>query len=418
MVYQNINLHLSLFILPSTFPRKYFPGPVRLSERVHRIDTTLYSNFISATAAGMASAEDAPPQSIRSSFEAAEAKRRAVELSYSSSTSSTYASDLEGAISLYSQTLNSIAAASIFSPNEGIEDVSTTDIPLLLVSFYLAELVQRTSQRQPEERITVLRRARLAYDAFLDMVDAYGLATTPYDRLLERYRDDQEGFAVAGGPGMDAAARRNGKIASFRAEKELKEKLETLRRNPRYLDHGDEELVRELHLTNVTFALHTALNSLDSLNREMSLLASAPERPAADTDASLTDPLSRSRAPDHDPSLRLDQPMNTRLGAGGPLLSKEGRPLQPFTLLGANSRQELQRGTFRAGHNLPTMSIDEYLEEERRRGGIIEGGNDEAKPEVDEDDMQAVEREMYKARDWDDFKDENPKGSGNTLNMG
>ncbi|KAJ2973989.1 hypothetical protein NQ176_g6288 [Zarea fungicola] len=39
-------------------------------------------------------------------------------------------------------------------------------------------------------------------------------------------------------------------------------------------------------------------------------------------------------------------------------------------------------------------------------------------PEVDEDDMEAVDRETYKAREWDDFKDENRRGAGNTMNMG
>jgi hypothetical protein len=48
----------------------------------------------------------------------------------------------------------------------------------------------------------------------------------------------------------------------------------------------------------------------------------------------------------------------------------------------------------------------------------LEGGTDPAKPEVDEDDMEAVDRETYKAREWDDFKDENPRGAGNTMNMG
>ncbi|PHH71705.1 hypothetical protein CDD83_5121 [Cordyceps sp. RAO-2017] len=67
---------------------------------------------------------------------------------------------------------------------------------------------------------------------------------------------------------------------------------------------------------------------------------------------------------------------------------------------------------------MPTMSIDEYLDEERRRGNILQGGAEPARPPPDEDDMAAVDRETYKARDWDDFKDENPRGSGNTLNMG
>ena len=53
-------------------------------------------------------------------------------------------------------------------------------------------------------------------------------------------------------------------------------------------------------------------------------------------------------------------------------MSKDGKPLRPFTLV--DKRQQVKDGVFRPGHNLPTMTIDEYLQEERRRGGIIEGG--------------------------------------------
>jgi len=66
------------------------------------------------------------------------------------------------------------------------------------------------------------------------------------------------------------------------------------------------------------------------------------------------------------------------------------------------------------------MSIDEYLEEERKRGGIIEGGGEASGiiPEPDEDDYEKGEQETYKARAWDEYVEANPKGSGNTLNRG
>lgn len=117
---------------------------------------------------------------------------------------------------------------------------------------------------------------------------------------------------------------------------------------------------------------------------------------------------------------RLDAPLSQLMqgGRGGPILSKDGKPLQPFVLL--DSRQRLQQGVFRPGHNLPTMSIDEYLEEEKRRGGIIEGGGAQSgiPPEVDEDDLKQADIDTMKAREWDEFKEAHPKGSGNTLNRG
>ena len=116
--------------------------------------------------------------------------------------------------------------------------------------------------------------------------------------------------------------------------------------------------------------------------------------------------------------LDYSRPSAPRGGHTGPMLSKEGKPLRPFTLL--DKRQRLQEGVFRPDHNLPTMTIDEYLEEERRRGGIIDGGGEKSavRQTVDEDDMEKADEETLKDRRWDDFKDENPKGSGNTLNMG
>lgn len=65
------------------------------------------------------------------------------------------------------------------------------------------------------------------------------------------------------------------------------------------------------------------------------------------------------------------------------------------------------------------MTIDEYLEEEAKRGGIVQGGPESGRrAEVDEDDHVAADAATMKARAWDDFKDENPRGAGNTMNMG
>ncbi|KAK5998439.1 hypothetical protein PT974_00818 [Cladobotryum mycophilum] len=359
----------------------------------------------------MASSDE--PQSLRALFEAAEAKREDLEAS-PNAMSPQYAETLDAALRSYSTVLEQISVVGLFSPNEGLEDIATSSLPYLLVDFYLAELVQRTPRLTPRERLQVLGRARSSYERFLSLVDNYGLVTAPYAKLLERYRDDEERFAVVAG--TDPASKRDGKIANFKAEKLLREKLATLKRNPRYIDQGDEEVVRDVYIANVHFSIHTTFQSLDSLNREVPLLSSAPSPTLAPTPNTNTN--TRDRADDsNDTSFRLDQPLRQlRPGAGGPLLTKQGKPLQPFTLVG--SRADLARGVFRPGHNLPTMSIDEYLEEERRQGNILSGGTDPTKPEVDEDDMEAVDRETYKAREWDDFTDNNRKGAGNTLNMG
>lgn len=154
------------------------------------------------------------------------------------------------------------------------------------------------------------------------------------------------------------------------------------------------------------------------LSQEISMLETIRKSPHAQEPAHGEDKRSREREREGY-SDRLDDSMSQLLqnAGSGPILSKDGKPLQIFTL--TDRKSELQKGVFRPGHNLPTMSIDEYLEEEKKRGGIVQGGEQSGvRPEIDEDDLAKADEETEKARAWDEYKEDNPKGSGNTLNRG
>ena len=146
------------------------------------------------------------------------------------------------------------------------------------------------------------------------------------------------------------------------------------------------------------------------MNRELEVLAMAPS-PGGPTPASLEQDY-RERVGlrnGSEYSERLDNRSILSSANKGPILSSGGKPLRPFTLL--DNRQTLKDGVFKSGHNLPTMTIDEYLEEERARGGIIEGGGAGSglSPEPDEDNYEKGDAETIKARKWDEFVEENPK---------
>lgn len=131
------------------------------------------------------------------------------------------------------------------------------------------------------------------------------------------------------------------------------------------------------------------------------------------------DPRQRRNLEGANYSDRVDPSLSQLLNGGrnGPILNSSGKPMQPFTLL--DRRAQLQQGVFRSGHNLPTMTIDEYLAEEHRRGNVLQGGEQSGIiPEVDEDDLEKADEETMKARAWDEYVEANPKGSGNTLNRG
>ena len=180
--------------------------------------------------------------------------------------------------------------------------------------------------------------------------------------------------------------------------------------NPAAL-HNDDNALRELHLTNINLSTHLTFQSLESTAQEKQILVMAPPIPPSGPEVLANDHRERNGRKTDDYSDRLDRPLSEMLTKGntGPILSKDGKPLRPFTLL--DSRQRLQQGVFKSGHNLPTMTIDEYLEEERRRGGIIEGGGaqSELRAEPDEDNMEKADEETMKARAWDEFTEANPK---------
>jgi immunoglobulin-binding protein 1 len=197
-------------------------------------------------------------------------------------------------------------------------------------------------------------------------------------------------------------------------------RFQYLSQNPSYLEN-DDSAIRDLHLANISLSTHNTFQALESMNRELEILSLAPPTTPPNPESLARDYRERKgiRGRDDDYSDRLDRPISELLGSNaGPILDKSGKPLRPFTLL--DSRQRLADGVFKPGHNLPTMTIDEYLEEERRRGGIIEGGGEASgiAPEPDEDNYEKADQETMKAREWDEFVEANPKGSGNTLNRG
>lgn len=90
--------------------------------------------------------------------------------------------------------------------------------------------------------------------------------------------------------------------------------------------------------------------------------------------------------------------------------------IRPFVL--TSKREQFAEGVFRPDHALPTMSVDEYLTEEIRRGGIQVpqeegGGTREERVKSGREEEDEEDREMEKRREWDEYTESHAKGSGN-----
>jgi len=118
----------------------------------------------------------------------------------------------------------------------------------------------------------------------------------------------------------------------------------------------------------------------------------------------------------------------------GSLLDSHGKPLQPFTILPASvsDRTRMHAQVFGPGHHLPTMTIDEYLEIERQRGGILSTGGPQSEAKHTSSEQLTIDSEMdgavlgelkteeqrHKDEQWAQYKDAHPRGAGNTMNRG
>ncbi|KAF3043097.1 hypothetical protein E8E11_007415 [Didymella keratinophila] len=351
-------------------------------------------------------------QSIRGLFAKAERAREELGESYEPN-SPIYQENLEKTIATYIKCLKKTEDFSLFSPNETLEDITSSDIQYMSINYHLAELIQKVFTPEVRARKDHLLQARARYELFLKLLDTYDMLNKADAKLLESYNEDKQNFSTVST--KDAAARRDVKIARFREEKEIKRKLEYLKQNPK-LAEQDDQVVRDLNLTSIAFMVHQTFQSLESLAQELHIISLAPPAPPPGQSARPQDGREDGRDKDGY-SERLDGQLGG-LRYSGPILSSDGKPMRPFTLL--DNRQTLKKNVFRPDHSLPTMTIDEYLEEEKRRGGIIEGGGpqSEIRPEPNEDDLDAADAETMKARAWDEYVEENPKGSGNTLNRG
>jgi hypothetical protein len=162
----------------------------------------------------------AEPKNLRSLFREAEAKRRSLD-DVGSTVSDAFQENLASAITSYEECLKVANEISLFSPNESLEDIASGDLEYLLINFRLAQLIEKITRGERKQNLLA---AKTRYERFLKLLDSYDVLSKRDAKLFEQYLDDPSKFSTAST--SDPVARRNTKIARFREEKELKNKLE------------------------------------------------------------------------------------------------------------------------------------------------------------------------------------------------
>mmetsp|Transcript_41691 Transcript_41691/g.130604 ORF Transcript_41691/g.130604 Transcript_41691/m.130604 type:complete len:360 (-) Transcript_41691:101-1180(-) len=345
------------------------------------------------------------------------------------------------------------------SVNELVDDVETAALPLLLLPYMRAQALERSGPAAPgvapEEimgrRAGAVRSAKAAFSAFLNRaLDLELLAGPDLDawrelegtdegegerrsadpnakrlRKIERYRRQQAAVTriaeidaalrsqlegLGGGAGGNAAA----EILRIQAESPGGEALENA-----------DELIRERWEIALSHAIRDAVEQLGSLTEEMGILEfMAARRPPAPPGGGPDG--SNRGAPQ---SAAEDGRMRQRSAVPDP-----NRPGLTVTHLDrgvdglvTERRETVKANVFRPYHNLPTMSLEEFAQQEMedamRREAASKAAEENPGPrrmdqlerDGDEDDAELAEQAAYKDRAWDDWKDDHPRGMGNKM---
>lgn len=284
----------------------------------------------------------------------------------------------------------------LFSPNEELDDISTCDLKFLILPYLLAEVAGAT--RDMDKRLGLVKQAIVFWRAFA------------HDCERLKVADDEDLKAIDRDPEarLDPMTKRDEKIARYKRSKELDEKIE-------YLFSKKKESIGD--------ELKWGSGGQFDEDMERDLILALIRRGVSGTVENITCALQE---------LPMLEMMMARGGPGKGPVEKPPQKEKPFIMQIKNKDELMQiyaDMVFQCPHPLPTMTLAEcadiemadaqdrqqreqnaqmrqQLEQDRRWFG----GDRNGSQEVEEDGQKT-----YKDREWDDWKDEHPWGSGNKM---
>ncbi|KAJ1392649.1 TAP46-like protein [Sesbania bispinosa] len=328
----------------------------------------------------------------------------------------------------------------LFSANETKEDISTTNLKYILVPFYLAELTEKLAQ---DDRIQILKTSQAKLKEFISFCEAMELV--PKEELES---------CMQGAPNS-VADQRARKIARFKRQRaaeskllEIKERKERRGRSTKAaalstpVEAGEEEVLdddgeeeREAWNTTISLAICKALDLLEMFKKEEEMLSAVKDRQAKKAEAWHRDAAVHAQYTKPSPPITcatFAQDVLEGRAKASQAHDHKHQPLLfgPASLVNgslATDRERMAAQVFQPSHRLPTMSIEEAgLREmeimnkwQERNARLMEEANSswykerKSKPGQDDDEEDVDDAAQEKARAWDDWKDDIPRGAGN-----
>jgi len=265
----------------------------------------------------------------------------------------------------------------MFSKNEDVDDLDGVSLRCLNVPYYLA----LAYDCQGGEGRSLLQKKKMAlsyYDAFLERCLEYQVLEPRIQRMVEACLEGEEGEKKGG------TASREEKIEMFKIEQQLKRDMDMFQKR---LGDDDDDEARPLVLMMVNRYALKAVGARSMVCQEVVMLEAAVNMGVSEREA-------HSRM------------MSEKRDETAVLMEKLKSAVQGLE----NKRETLRKEVFRPSHILPTYTVEEFgeMELERMKAGEI------SRPNIAKKLSESGDEDVEKCRAWDDFKDDNPKGWGNS----
>lgn len=337
----------------------------------------------------------------------------------------------EDAVLQFEESQKQIAALSLFSSNEGMEDVSTKSLPLLALEFYLAKAHLGCRTSKSSDRKTHVITSIDLFSSFLQRMEELELLSKEqakdfHDLIDMTSAEEDQRSAVARTQGQQ----REAKIARFRAKQQTQKEVERLKslqqRRGRLetlpqdeMDGYDEEsLERQVAIKTLGVHAAEALDEWFQAQREIPMIDMAIQMEER-----------RSAEDRHRGVNTTNEDEDKRRPLSAKPLEVTHITQDAVTGQLKMQKEEIRSKVFQPGWNQPTMTLQELGEMEMKQAMDREARQKAAEAEKKdaprrydqlvrdglEDDADLVDASAQLDRDWDAFKDENPRGCGNKM---
>ncbi len=339
-----------------------------------------------------------------------------------------------------------VQALGLFSSNESMDDVGTKSIPFLAVDHFLATALTNlpAGPGEMETRRADVLRSMTLWGGFLERLESLEVLskeeTKEFHDLLDQQQHVLDGdTAVTDMPPrqMPPGPNREAKIRRFKAKQQQQKEIERLaalreRRNRCGMapedemdGHDQDSLDRSVALIELNSFKDDALERWSSSLRELPMIDMMVKMEAERRQMSRH--AGTSASGNNNGGSGDSDPRRPPPDAKGLLVTHITKDATTGQLL--FKRDEIRSKIFRPGWNQPTMSLEELGEREYNQGIEREEKHKQAEAEQIhqpkryedlvrdgmEDNAELVEASAKLDRDWDDWKDENPRGSGNKM---